>query len=41
MDIITYIILLLAGGCIGGFLAGLLGVGGGVILSPIQFELLN
>ncbi|WP_304122917.1 sulfite exporter TauE/SafE family protein [Methanosphaera cuniculi] len=41
MDIITYIILLLAGGCIGGFLAGLLGVGGGVILSPIQFELLK
>jgi len=40
MDFITYIILLLIGGCLGGLMAGLLGVGGGVILTPIQYYLL-
>ena len=40
MDFITYIILLLIGGCFGGLMAGLLGVGGGIILTPIQYYLL-
>lgn len=40
MDFITYIILLLIGGCVGGLMAGLLGVGGGIILTPIQYYLL-
>lgn len=40
MDFIVYIVLLLAGGCFGGLMAGLLGVGGGVILTPIQYYLL-
>jgi uncharacterized membrane protein YfcA len=40
MDFFTYIILLLVGGCFGGLMAGLLGVGGGIILTPIQYYLL-
>ena len=40
MDFILYILLLLFGGCLGGLMAGLLGVGGGVILTPIQYFLL-
>lgn len=40
MDFFTYIILLLIGGCFGGLMAGLLGVGGGIILTPIQYYLL-
>lgn len=40
MDFLIYIILLLIGGCIGGLMAGLLGVGGGIILTPIQYHLL-
>ncbi|RAP53191.1 MAG: hypothetical protein BZ138_01655 [Methanosphaera sp. rholeuAM270] len=40
MDFIVYILLLLLGGCFGGLMAGLLGVGGGVILTPIQYYLL-
>lgn len=40
MDYIIYIILLLIGGCFGGLMAGLLGVGGGMILTPIQYYLL-
>ena len=41
MDFIIYIVLLLIGGCFGGLMAGLLGVGGGIILSPIQYYLLQ
>lgn len=40
MDFILYVILLLIGGCFGGLMAGLLGVGGGVILTPLQYYLL-
>lgn len=40
MDFMIYIILLLVGGCLGGLMAGLLGVGGGIILTPIQYALL-
>ena len=40
MDYIIYLILLLIGGCFGGLMAGLLGVGGGMILTPIQYYLL-
>ncbi|MCD7781707.1 MAG: sulfite exporter TauE/SafE family protein [Methanosphaera sp.] len=40
MDFVVYIILLLLGGLIGGLMAGLLGVGGGVILTPLQYALL-
>lgn len=40
MDFILYVLLLLLGGCLGGLMAGLLGVGGGVILTPIQYYLL-
>lgn len=40
MDFLLYVILLLIGGCFSGLMAGLLGVGGGVILSPIQYALL-
>ena len=40
MDFIIYVILLLIGGCFGGLMAGLLGVGGGIILTPIQYSLL-
>lgn len=40
MDFLVYVFLLLIGGCFGGLMAGLLGVGGGVILTPIQFYLL-
>lgn len=40
MEFVTYVILLLLGGCFGGLMAGLLGVGGGIILTPIQYSLL-
>ena len=40
MDFLLYIVLLLIGGCFGGLMAGLLGVGGGIILTPIQYALL-
>lgn len=40
MDYIIYLILLLIGGCFSGLMAGLLGVGGGIILTPIQYYLL-
>lgn len=40
MDFIVYILLLLIGGCFGGLMAGLLGIGGGIILTPIQYALL-
>lgn len=40
MDLILYILLLLSGGCLAGLMAGLLGVGGGIILTPIQYYLL-
>ncbi|OED30093.1 sulfite exporter TauE/SafE family protein [Methanosphaera sp. WGK6] len=40
MDFIVYIILLIIGGCFGGGMAGLLGVGGGLIFTPIQYYLL-
>ena len=40
MDFIIYIILLLLGGCFAGLMAGLLGIGGGVILTPVHYFLL-
>ncbi|RAP47036.1 MAG: hypothetical protein BZ135_03070 [Methanosphaera sp. rholeuAM6] len=40
MDFFVYIILLLLGGCFGGLMSGLLGVGGGIVLTPIQYYLL-
>ena len=40
MDFLIYVLLLLIGGCFGGLMAGLLGVGGGIILTPIQYFLL-
>lgn len=40
MEFFSYVILLMIGGCFGGLMAGLLGVGGGIILTPIQYYLL-
>ncbi|MBE6492981.1 MAG: sulfite exporter TauE/SafE family protein [Methanosphaera stadtmanae] len=40
MDFIIYVILLLLSGCFAGLMAGLLGIGGGVILTPIHYFLL-
>lgn len=39
MDLLVYIILLLIGGCFAGFMAGLLGIGGGIVITPIQYYL--
>ena len=39
MDFIIYIILLLIGGCFAGLMAGMLGIGGGIILTPILYYL--
>ena len=41
MDLLLYIVLLLIGGCFAGFMAGLLGIGGGIIITPIQYFLLT
>lgn len=41
MEILLYIIILLIGGCFAGFMAGLLGIGGGIIITPIQYFLLT
>ena len=41
MDLIFYIILLLIGECFAGFMAGLLGIGGGIVITPIQYYLLT
>ncbi len=40
MDFIVYILLLLLGGLLAGTMAGFLGVGGGTILTPVQYALL-
>ncbi|MCI5867791.1 MAG: sulfite exporter TauE/SafE family protein [Methanosphaera sp.] len=40
MDFLLYILLLLCGGCFSGLMAGLLGVGGGIIITPIQYNLM-
>lgn len=40
MDLVFYIVLLLIGGCFAGFMAGLLGIGGGIVITPIQYYLL-
>lgn len=41
MDFVFYILLLLIGGCFAGFMAGLFGIGGGIVITPIQYYLLT
>ncbi|BDZ72165.1 hypothetical protein GCM10025861_26820 [Methanobacterium petrolearium] len=41
MELITYILILVATGTFVGFASGLLGVGGGFIMAPVQFFLLT
>lgn len=41
MEFITYIIALLAAGCVAGLIAGLFGVGGGVVMVPVLFTLFS
>jgi len=40
VDFIVYVLILLITGVFVGFLSGLLGVGGGFVMGPVQFWLL-